>query len=157
MPGCPHGDSLGGDGDVALVGDRDPATLPDPRGDALRGGMPLYKFAGNKLLTWYQNRVLRSRLSEFHTGYKAYTTAVLRRIPFELNSNVFHFDTEIIIQLLRARARINEIPIPTHYGDEENYVNIWDYGMKVLITTATYFFHKRKLRRSRNWSKILGD
>ena len=100
--------------------------------DALKGGMPLYKFAGNKLLTWYQNRVLRSRLSEFHTGYKAYTTALLRRIPFDLNSNVFHFDTEIIIQLLRARARIKEIPIPTHYGDEICRVNGIRYAMDVV-------------------------
>ena len=100
--------------------------------NALKGGMPLYKFVGNKLLTWYQNRVLHSRLSEFHTGYKAYSTAVLRRIPFELNSNVFHFDTEIIIQLLRARARITEIPIPTHYGDEICRVNGIRYAMDVV-------------------------
>ena len=100
--------------------------------NALKGGMPLYKFAGNKLLTWYQNRVLRSGLSEFHTGYKAYSTAVLRRIPFELNSNVFHFDTEIIIQLLRARARITEIPIPTHYGDEICRVNGPRYALDVV-------------------------
>jgi glycosyltransferase involved in cell wall biosynthesis len=100
--------------------------------DALRGGMPLYKFAGNKVLTWCQNRLLRSRLSEFHTGYKAYTIAVLRRIPFELNSNVFHFDTEIIIQLLRARARISEIPIPTHYGDEICRVNGLRYALDVV-------------------------
>ncbi|MCX6955660.1 MAG: bifunctional glycosyltransferase/class I SAM-dependent methyltransferase [Verrucomicrobia bacterium] len=87
-------------------------------GDARKGGMPFYKWVGNKILTSYQNFILRSSLAEFHTGYKAYTTAVLRRIPFELNSNVFHFDTEIIIQFLRARARITEIPIPTHYGNE---------------------------------------
>ena len=78
--------------------------------DALRGGMPMYKFVGNRILTWYQNRILRSRLSEFHTGYKIYTTAALRRIPFELNSNVFHFDTEIIIQLLRANAGLRRFP-----------------------------------------------
>jgi glycosyltransferase involved in cell wall biosynthesis len=100
--------------------------------DALKGGMPFYKFIGNKMLTWYQNRVLRSRLSEFHTGYKAYTTAALRRIPFELNSNVFHFDTEIIIQFLRARARIVEVPIPTHYGDEICRVNGIRYALDVV-------------------------
>jgi glycosyltransferase involved in cell wall biosynthesis len=87
-------------------------------GGARKGGMPLYKWVGNRLLTWYQNRVLRSQLSEFHTGYKVMSVALLRRIPFDLNSNVFHFDTEIIIQFLRARARIAEIAIPTHYGDE---------------------------------------
>ncbi len=99
--------------------------------DALRGGMPLYKFVGNKLLTWYQNRVLHARLSEFHTGYKAYAVAALRRIPFDQNSNVFHFDTEIIIQLLRARCRLVEVPIPTFYGDEICHVNGLRYALDV--------------------------
>lgn len=100
--------------------------------DALRGGMPLYKFVGNKILTWYENVALRSRLSEFHTGYKAYAVTALKRIPFGLNSNVFHFDTEIIIQLLRAGCRIVEVPIPTFYGDEICHVN----GMKYALDVA---------------------
>lgn len=101
-------------------------------GGARAGGMPFYKLVGNKLLTWYQNRVLGSSLAEFHTGYKAYTTAALRGIPFELNSNVFHFDTEIIIQFLRARARIVEVPIPTHYGNEICRVDGIRYAMDVV-------------------------
>lgn len=101
-------------------------------GGARKGGMPLYKWVGNRLLTWYQNRVLRSQLAEFHTGYKAYTVDLLRRIPFELNSNVFHFDTEIIIQFLRARARILEVPIPTFYGDEICRVNGLRYAWDVV-------------------------
>lgn len=101
-------------------------------GGALKGGMPLYKFVGNRILTWYQNRALRSRLSEFHTGYKACTVAALRGIPFDLNSNVFHFDTEIIIQFLRAQSRIAEIPIPTHYGDEICRVNGLRYAWDVV-------------------------
>jgi len=101
-------------------------------GGARKGGMPLYKWVGNRLLTWYQNRVLRSQLAEFHTGYKAYTVDLLRRIPFELNSNVFHFDTEIIIQFLRARARILEVPIPTFYGDEICRVNGLRYARDVV-------------------------
>ena len=101
-------------------------------GGARRGGMPLYKRIGNRLLTWYQNRVLHCRLSEFHTGYKACSVALLRRIPFDLNSNVFHFDTEIIIQFLRAQARIQEIPIPTHYGDEICRVNGPRYALDVI-------------------------
>jgi glycosyltransferase involved in cell wall biosynthesis len=101
-------------------------------GGARRGGMPLYKRLGNRLLTWYQNRVLRCRLSEFHTGYKACAVELLRRIPFELNSNVFHFDTEIIIQFLRAHARIAEIPIPTHYGSEICRVNGLRYALDVV-------------------------
>ena len=101
-------------------------------GGARGGGMPFYKFVGNRLLTWYQNRILRCQLSEFHTGYKACAVALLRRIPFDLNSNVFHFDTEIIIQFLRARARITEIPIPTHYGDEICRVNGLRYALDVV-------------------------
>ncbi len=102
------------------------------RKDALKGGMPFYKWIGNQLLTWYQNRVLRCQLSEFHTGYKVCAVALLRRVPFELNSNVFHFDTEIIIQFLRARARIKEVPIPTHYGDEICRVNGLRYACDVI-------------------------
>ena len=102
------------------------------RKNALKGGMPLYKFVGNQILTWYQNRVLRCRLSEFHTGYKVCSVELLRRIPFELNSNVFHFDTEIIIQFLRARARIVEVAIPTHYGDEICRVNGLRYALDVV-------------------------
>ncbi len=101
-------------------------------GGARQGGMPLYKYFGNKILTWYQNRVLGTRLSEFHSGYKVCSVALLRRIPFELNSNVFHFDTEIIIQFLRARARISEIPIPTHYGDEISRVPGFRYAKDVV-------------------------
>lgn len=99
--------------------------------NALKGGMPGYKFVGNKLLTWYQNLVLGASLSEFHTGYKAYSVAALRKIPFEQNSNVFHFDTEIIIQLLQAGCRLVEIPIPTFYGDEICRVNGIRYAMDV--------------------------
>jgi glycosyltransferase involved in cell wall biosynthesis len=102
------------------------------RKDALKGGMPFYKFVGNQLLTWYQNRVLGCQLAEFHTGYKTCTVDLLRRIPFDLNSNVFHFDTEIIIQFLRARARIVEVPIPTHYGDEICRVNGLRYAKDVI-------------------------
>jgi glycosyltransferase involved in cell wall biosynthesis len=88
------------------------------QGGARSGGMPLYKFVGNKILSGFQNLVLRTNLSEFHSGYRVYATAALRAIPFDLNTNDFHFDTEIIIQLLRAGLRIVEVPIPTYYGDE---------------------------------------
>ncbi|HTH00389.1 MAG TPA: bifunctional glycosyltransferase/class I SAM-dependent methyltransferase [Vicinamibacterales bacterium] len=93
------------------------------KGDARRGGMPLYKFIGNRILTWTQNRLLGAHLTEWHSGYRLYSASALRRIPFHRNSNVFHFDTEIIIQLLLAGLRIREIPIPTYYGDEISRVN----------------------------------
>jgi glycosyltransferase involved in cell wall biosynthesis/2-polyprenyl-3-methyl-5-hydroxy-6-metoxy-1,4-benzoquinol methylase len=105
------------------------------RFSALRGGMPLYKYLGNKILTTFQNWLLRSSLSEFHSGYRLYSVAALERIPFERNTNDFHFDTEIIIQLFRAGLRIKELPIPTYYGDEICYVNGMKYALQVTKAT----------------------
>jgi glycosyltransferase involved in cell wall biosynthesis len=105
------------------------------RGDALRGGMPLYKLIGNKILTRIQNGLLHSSLSEFHSGYRLYSVAALAGIPFDRNTNDFHFDTEIIIQLLRGRYTIRELPIPTHYGDEICRVNGPKYAWDVVKTT----------------------
>lgn len=103
------------------------------KGQALRGGMPLYKFVGNRILTAVQNRLLRTELSEWHSGYRLYSTEALRLIPFHLNSNGFDFDTEIIIQLLIAKSRIAEIPIPTYYGDEISRVNGIRYAKDVVV------------------------
>lgn len=125
-------------------------------GNPLAGGMPLIRFLGNRALTIMQNFFLGTRLSEFHSGYRIFSVKALASIPFERFSSDYHFDTEMIILFVDRKFRIGEQPIPTHYGDEENYVKIWDYGMKVLVTTVTYFLHKRGLRRSRNWSRILG-
>jgi hypothetical protein len=79
-----------------------------------------------------ENRLLNSRLSEFHSGYRIYSTDALRAIPFARNSNDFHFDTEIIIQLLIAKLAILELPIPTHYGDEICHVNGTRYAFNVM-------------------------
>jgi 2-polyprenyl-3-methyl-5-hydroxy-6-metoxy-1,4-benzoquinol methylase len=100
--------------------------------DALRGGMPKYKFAGNRILTVIQNKLLRSNLSEYHSGYRIYSTQALAAIPFDRNSNNFHFDTEIIIQLMIAGFAIREIPIPTYYGDEICRVNGIQYAGNVV-------------------------
>ena len=105
------------------------------RGDALRGGMPLYKFFGNKILTKTQNLLLGTAFSEFHSGYRLYSVEALKKTPFERNTNDFHFDTEITIQLLRAGVRIKEVPIPTYYGDEICRVNGLKYAMDVVRTT----------------------
>ncbi len=106
-----------------------------PKG-ARRGGMPLYKLAGNRILTWIENRLLHANLSEFHSGYRIYSTAALSSIPFDRNSNDFHFDTEIIIQLLTAKLPIVEIPIPTYYGDEICYVNGLSYAWNVIAASV---------------------
>lgn len=102
---------------------------------ALKEGMPLYKFAGNRLLTWVQNRVLHTSLSEFHSGYRLYSVAALATLPFERNTNDYHFDTEILIQLLRAGRRLKELPIPTYYGDEIRKVKGIGYAFNVLRST----------------------
>jgi glycosyltransferase involved in cell wall biosynthesis/SAM-dependent methyltransferase len=110
------------------------------RGGARRGGMPLYKFIGNRLLSEFQNRLLGSSLSEFHSGYRVYSVAALATIPFQLNTNDFHFDTEIIIQLMLGGMRIKELPIPTYYGDEICRVNglkyAWDVIKAVLVARS---------------------
>ena len=85
--------------------------------DALKGGMPLYKWLGNQVLTRFENAALGMRLTEFHSGYRAYSVKALAQIPFEANSDDFHFDTQIIIQLKAGGFRIKEVPIPTYYGD----------------------------------------
>jgi glycosyltransferase involved in cell wall biosynthesis len=110
------------------------------KGGARRGGMPLYKFVGNRILSWFQNRMLGASLSEFHSGYRVYSVAALAKIPFALNTNDFHFDTEIIIQFVLSRLRIAELPIPTYYGDEICRVNglryAWDVTKAVLVARA---------------------
>lgn len=100
-------------------------------GAARAGRMPLYKFVGNKILTRFENWVLGSSLTEFHSGYRVYSVAALKKTPFSLNTNDFHFDTEIIIQFQRAGLRILELPIPTYYGQEICYVNGAKYAMNV--------------------------
>jgi glycosyltransferase involved in cell wall biosynthesis/SAM-dependent methyltransferase len=105
-------------------------------GGARAGGMPLYKYVGNRILTTLQNRLLQTHLSEFHSGYRVYAVNALRQIPFDLNTNDFHFDTEIIVQLMCADARIRELPIPTYYGDEICHVNGVRYAKDVLAATT---------------------
>jgi glycosyltransferase involved in cell wall biosynthesis len=108
------------------------------KGAARRGGMPLYKLVGNRILTWVENALLGVSLTEFHSGYRAYSTSALRDIPFEHNTDDFDFDTQIIVQLLHAGKRIVEIPIPTYYGDEICYVNGLRYARDVVKDVLEY-------------------
>jgi len=112
------------------------------RGAALKGGMPLYKYFGNKILTWLQNRLLGTRFSEFHSGYRIYSVAALKKLPFDRNTDDFHFDTEIIIQLVKAGMRIRELPIPTYYGDEICHVNGIKYAWNVAKATLKSRAHE---------------
>lgn len=109
---------------------------------ALKGGMPLYKWFGNQILTGIENALMGSNLSEFHSGYRAYATKALKAIPYHLNSNNFHFDTDIIIQFLANNLKIAEIPIPTHYGDEVCHVNGLEYFWNCVKSVVKYRFYK---------------
>jgi glycosyltransferase involved in cell wall biosynthesis len=117
------------------------SRMLDP-GRARRGGMPLYKYVGNRILTRIENTVMASDLSEWHSGYRAYSVAALRRIPFERNSDGFDFDTEVIVQLMEAGQRIAEIPIPTYYGDEISHVNGVKYAFDIVGDVTRYRLHK---------------
>ena len=125
------------------------------RGGALRGGMPLYKYVGNKILTRFQNAMLGSNLSEFHSGYRLYSVAALGKIPFERNSTDFHFDTEIIVQLVMAGIPIVELPIPTYYGDEICYVNGMKYAWDVFRTMLRAKCHEHCLLYDRKFDVVL--
>ena len=100
--------------------------------DALAGGMPKYKWIGNQILTWIENRLLGQSLSEYHTGFRAYSVKALRLIPFQYNSKYYDFDTDILIQLSDNHFRIGERPIPTRYGDEICRVNGIKYAWMIL-------------------------
>lgn len=108
------------------------------KGAAKRGGMPLYKRWGNRILTRFENRILGTGLSEFHSGYRAYRTDILRAIPFTANSDGFDFDTQIIAQVLNAGGTITEVSIPTYYGDEICYVNGLKYAKDVVRDVVEY-------------------
>jgi len=112
---------------------------------ALRGGMPFYKWIGNQILTAFQNRMLGTALSEFHSGYRIYSTRALVQVPFECNTNDFHFDTEIIVQFVLKKLRIVELPIPTFYGNEICYVNGLKYAANIFRTMLRARFHRVNL------------
>ena len=117
------------------------------KGLALKGGMPKYKFLGNKILTHWQNLMSGAKLSEWHSGYRAYSTTSLKKTQYLENSDYFDFDTEIILQMLDAKQRITEIPIPTFYGDELSRVNGIKYGWRVAKHTAAWRINKCRNRR----------
>ena len=111
-------------------------------GAARKGGMPLYKFMGNRILSRFENAALGTELSEFHSGYRAYSVKALEQIPFAQNSDGFNFDTQIIIQLHDAGLHIAEVPIPTYYGDEICYVDGLGYASDVTKDVIAYRLQK---------------
>jgi 2-polyprenyl-3-methyl-5-hydroxy-6-metoxy-1,4-benzoquinol methylase len=108
------------------------------RADPLKGGMPLYKYVGNRILTRLENSALSMDLTEFHSGYRAYSLHALAQINFDYMTDDFHFDTEIIIKLNHQGFRISEVPIPTYYGTEICHVNGMKYAWDVLRAVRRY-------------------
>src|SRR4051794_24354087 len=112
-------------------------------GAARNGNMPLYKFVGNKILTWMENRLSGTNLSEFHSGYRAYSVNALRNIPLKAMTTNWHFDTQIILEFLKRGYRITEVPIPTYYGDEICRVNGIPYALNCIRETFGYALKHR--------------
>lgn len=108
------------------------------RGEARAGGMPLYKYVGNRILTRVQNRLSGLALSEWHSGYRAYRVDALADLDLDSYSNDFDFDTEIILGLQAARKRIVEVPIPTYYGEEICHVNGLKYAKDVTLDVVRF-------------------
>lgn len=112
---------------------------------ALKGGMPMYKYIANRFLTFTQNLLMNQKLSEYHTGYRAFSGEVLRSLDFTHNSDDFIFDNEMIAQIFYKGYEIGEVTCPTKYFDEASSINFRRssiYGLGVLRTSVLYFFTK---------------
>ncbi len=119
-------------------------------GGALKGGMPKYKYISNRLLTAFQNLFLGVKLSEYHTGFRAFSRELLQTLPLLENSDDFVFDNQMIAQSVMFGFRIGEISCPTSYFEEASSINFWcsvKYGMGVLATTASFVAHRTGIRR----------
>ena len=117
---------------------------------ALAGGMPVYKYAANRALTFIQNLLGGYKLSEYHTGYRGYRSEVLRAIPFELNSDDFTFDNQILAQIIHAGFEIGEISCPARYFPEASSINFWRscrYGWGVIGVSVRQFLQRTGLMK----------
>lgn len=115
---------------------------------ALKGGMPLYKYIANRALTFFQNTLMNQKLSEYHTGYRAYDKEVLKKINYQQNSDDFIFDNELIAQIFYNGFEIAEVTCPTKYFEEASSINLQrsiTYGLGVLKVSFLYFFTKLKI------------
>jgi glycosyltransferase involved in cell wall biosynthesis len=124
-------------------------------GQARRGGMPLYKYLANRFLTFAENFALGVKLSEYHTGFRAYHRRVLETLPLEENSDDFVFDNELLVQTVFFGFRIGEISCPTKYFEEASSINFRRsvrYGLGVLGTSAQYLLQRRGIVKLRLFS-----
>jgi glycosyltransferase involved in cell wall biosynthesis len=121
-------------------------------GDPLAGGMPRWKYISNRFLTGVENAAFGLHLSEYHTGFRAYSRNLLESIPYRLNSDDFVFDQELVAQAVACRMRIGEIAVPTRYFEEASSVNFRRsvvYGLSTLRVVMRFLLHRLRLRPSR--------
>jgi hypothetical protein len=118
---------------------------------ALKGGMPLYKYIANRFLTFFENLMLGHKLSEYHTGYRAFSREILEKLPLDRNSDDFVFDNQMLAQLVWFGYRIGEVSCPTKYFEDASSINFRRsviYGLGVLRTSLLFRFAKLGLSRS---------
>ncbi len=128
------------------------------RKEALQGGMPLYKYIANRGLTLVENVCTGMNLSEWHTGFRAFTREVLETIPWQKNSDDFVFDSQMLMQCIACGFRVGEIPVPVRYHDTSSSINLKrsiTYGCLTLKATGEYLLHRARLRRSPLFMKSL--
>jgi glycosyltransferase involved in cell wall biosynthesis len=129
-------------------------------GGALEGGMPAWKHMANKMLSSFENLILGTRLSEYHSGFRAYSSALLNTVNFELNNDKFVFDTEIIVQALIHGFRIKEVPIKTRYFDDASKISFLAgvrYGLGIIWTMIKYLLHVNGIVRFRQFGRLRQD
>jgi len=129
-------------------------------GTALSGGMPWWKFLANRFLTVVENTAFGLHLSEYHTGFRAYSRRLLQTLPFLLNSDDFVFDQEIMAQAVCFGFRVGEIPVPTRYFAEASSVNFErsvEYGLAGLAVVVSYTLHRAHIWRRRKFTARLSD
>jgi len=117
--------------------------------DALKGGMPLWRFVANRFLSIIEESILKLGLSEYHTGYRAYSRKALLAIPFTKNYDRYAFDTEMLAQLSMGKFKVAEISIPTRYREESQSLSFWrgvQYGSATLIVMLKYLLHRWGLK-----------
>jgi len=121
------------------------------RREALEGGMPLYKYISNRALTLFENLFLGLNLSEYHTGYRAFSRKALELMPFEKCSDDFVFDQQMLIQAAAIGLRVGEIPVPAKYFAEASSINFFrssKYGLETLLNVGKFLLHKTGVVRS---------
>jgi glycosyltransferase involved in cell wall biosynthesis len=125
-------------------------------GTALKGGMPLYKYVANRFLTLIENMVLGVKLSEYHTGFRAFTREVIETLPLNENSDDFVFDNEMLVQAVYFDFRIGELSCPTRYMKEASSINFTGsvkYGFGIIATLMKYILTRLSLKRSGIFSR----